>query len=256
MSDSLAYQDTRLTLFISKNLVAFTENVFREDEIEILTKHVVKDVDEKSVTVQNGSGEIVKIPMGMLIWAAGNTARPLTKDLQSQYKDIQKNRRGLEVNGLLQLKGGDDSIFVLGDAAATDAPPTAQVANQQGHYLANVFSQMAKIDAMEIKLGEAQKLPRSAETTAEIHRLEKKLHRLQASVKEFQYTSRGAMAYVGHERAIIQLPYGEMELSSGGVLTGLAWSSAYWSLLFGIRSRTSVALDWLKVRIFGRDLSV
>jgi NADH dehydrogenase FAD-containing subunit len=56
--------------------------------------------------------------------------------------------------------------------------------------------------------------------------LEKKLHRLQAALTPFHYTSRGAMAYIGHEKAIIQLPFSEMELSAGGVLTGLAVSAS------------------------------
>lgn len=208
----------------SKGLSDITAGVFRENEIQILTKHMVKDVDEISVTVQNGEGEIIKIPTGMLVWAAGNTARPLTRDLQSQLSEIQKNRRGLEVDEMLRLKGAPE-IFALGDAAATDCPPTAQVANQQGAYLANVFQQLARVDAIEAKLKAITlQQSKSSEVMAETHRLEKKLERLQSSIKAFKYTSKGAMAYIGHERAVLQVPFGEMELSSAGVLTGLAVS--------------------------------
>ena len=42
----------------SKGLVEFTEHVFEENEIKILTKHQVKDVDEKSVTVKDPNGNI------------------------------------------------------------------------------------------------------------------------------------------------------------------------------------------------------
>ena len=208
-----------------EKLANLTAGVFRENEIQILTQHTVKDVDEKCVTVKNKSGEKITIPMGMLVWAAGNAVRPLTRDLQGQFKDVQDSRRGLLVDGYLSMKGAKD-VFVIGDAAATDAPPTAQVANQQGRYLASHFAKLASVEAAEAKLTAATQQPKSAEATAEAHRLEKKLHRLQASLKPFQYTSRGAMAYIGHEQAIIQIPFGEMEVSSAGVLTGLAVSDA------------------------------
>lgn len=209
----------------SKSLVEYTENVFKEDEIQILTKHQVTNVDERSVSVKNASGEVINIPMGMLVWAAGNTARPLTRDLQGQFKDIQTNRRGLEVNEYLRLKGAEDSIFAIGDAAATDAPPTAQVANQQGRFLADVFNQLGRIDALKKNL-EQLKSSSSPESGEEIQRMEKKLQRLERSLKPFHYTNKGAMAYIGHEKAIIQLPFSSMEISSGGVLTGLAVSDS------------------------------
>lgn len=227
-----------------------------ENEIEILTKHVVKDADENSVTVQDPKGELIRIPTGMLIWAAGNTARPLTRDLQSQFKDVQNNRRGLLVDECLRLKGAEDSIFALGDAAATECPPTAQTANQQGHYLADVLESLARIDRIKTKLAKTAQQPETAEQLAEIHRLEKKLERTKASIRPFHYTNRGAMAYIGHDQAIADFSHGESSVSTGGFVTGLLWSSAYWSMLFGLRSRTSVALDWIKVRLFGRDLTM
>ncbi|UZJ54116.1 hypothetical protein CBS101457_003436 [Exobasidium rhododendri] len=240
----------------SNRLSGIAAGVFKDNEIEILTKHSVKDADETSVTVKNPEGKEVRIPIGMLVWAAGNTARPLTRDLQGQFKDIQDNRRGIMVDGFLRMKGASD-IFVIGDAAATDAPPTAQVANQQGHYLASVFQQLNRLDILDANLTnlEAQGLTTDGAIN-DVARAGKKLERSKASLKEFHYTNRGAMAYIGSERAVIEVPFGNTEFSSAGFLTGLAWSSAYWSMLFGIRSRTSVALDWLKVRLFGRDVTV
>jgi NADH:ubiquinone reductase (non-electrogenic) len=208
----------------SQKMVEFTKNVFKANEIEILTKHVVKDVDAKSVSIQNASGEIVTIPMGMLIWAAGNTARPLTRDLQGQYKDIQTNRRGIEVNPHLRMKG-DDSIFVLGDAAATDLPPSAQVASQQGKYLADIFNQLNRIDTLQEKLKEVKsKNDNSDEARLEISRVEKKLRRAEYSLKPFLYTNKGKMSYVGSNSAIIELPFSNTEFSAGGTLAGLAVS--------------------------------
>ncbi len=55
---------------------------------------MVKDVDDRNVLVKTPSGEDKKIPYGLLVWAAGNTARPLTRQLMNSLSDAQKNRRG------------------------------------------------------------------------------------------------------------------------------------------------------------------
>lgn len=240
----------------NKRLVEFTEHVFKEDAIEVLTKHMVQDADADSVTVKDPNGKLLRIPTGMLVWAAGNTARPLTRDLQSQLKDVQTERRGLVVDDFLRLKGAEDSVFAIGDAAATTCPPTAQVANQQGHYLAYVLESLARIDRIKKKLEATRAQPSSPEQMAEIHRLERKLDRTQTGLKPFHYTNRGAMAYIGNDRGIAEFAHGDSSVSTGGLLTGFLWSSAYWSMLFGLRSRTSVALDWIRVRLYGRDLSM
>lgn len=238
----------------AKNLVEYTEHVFKESEIEVLTKHIVKDAGRDSITVQDPNGKIFDIPTGMLIWAAGNTSRPLVRDVKDQLKDVQTERRGLLVDDFLRLRGAEQSVFALGDAAVTGAPPTAQTANQQGRYLATVLEDLARADVLEAKINELQKERPSADRDAEIRRMERKLERSHQAIKPFRFTNRGSMAYIGTEKAIVDLPYGGAHLSAGGFLTGLAWSSAYWSMLFGIRCRASVALDWLHVRVFGRSI--
>ena len=54
----------------------------------------------------------------------------------------------------MQVKGSNGSIFSIGDTTATSYAPTAQVASQEGAYLARVFSQMGKKDALERRLAE------------------------------------------------------------------------------------------------------
>ncbi len=46
------------------------------------------------------------------------------------------------------------------------------------------------------------------------------------------------------------------QFASGGVATFLFWRSAYLSTLFSLRNRTLVATDWLKVKLFGRCVSL
>lgn len=45
------------------------------------------------------------------------------------------------------------------------------------------------------------------------------------------------------------------DFASGGVAVAAFWYSAYWSMLFSLRNRALVATDWVKVSLFGRDVS-
>lgn len=237
----------------SQTLIKYTESTFKENSIELLTKHMVKDVDDRDVLVKTPSGDDKKIPYGLLVWAAGNTARPLTRQLMSALPETQKNRRGLEVDDHMRLKGAEDSIFALGDATATSFAPTAQAAQQQGAYLARVFNQMARLDILESKLEEAKKNRTS--TKSDIQGLERQVEKA-AKIRPFKYSHQGSLAYIGSEKAIADIPLlGNNQIASGGVVTFMFWRSAYVSMLFSLRNRSLVAVDWLKVSLFGRDVS-
>jgi NADH:ubiquinone reductase (non-electrogenic) len=58
--------------------------------------------------------------------------------------------------------------------------------------------------------------------------------------------------YIGSEKAIADLPFMSGNIASGGVTTYLFWRSAYLSTLFSLRNRTVIAMDWVKVKLFGR----
>jgi len=104
----------------------------------------------------------------MVVWAAGNTLRALTKDLIAQFPSAQTNRRGLTVDGHLRVSGADN-IFALGDCTATSYAPTAQVASQQGAYLAKFFNRLAKKENLA-----AEKQLLETTTVSEDHKAEVK----------------------------------------------------------------------------------
>jgi len=54
----------------SKELIAYTERTFKESEIEILTKTMVKKVNEKNVVLKGPDGVEREVPCGMVVWAA------------------------------------------------------------------------------------------------------------------------------------------------------------------------------------------
>ncbi|EAU86695.2 NADH dehydrogenase [Coprinopsis cinerea okayama7 len=241
----------------SRQLIDYTESTFKESKIDILTKTMVKEVKEKSVVLQMPDKSIKEVPCGLVVWAAGNKGRKITQDLMAKLPETQTNRRGLTVDDHLRLKGAD-GVFAIGDCTATSYAPTAQVASQQGAYLARVLHQLAKKDSIEQRLKKLEEI--QVEDPAEKEKLEKEAKLLQSQLakvkpRAFQYSHQGSLAYIGSERAIADLPFMNGNVATGGVATYLFWRSAYLSTLFSLRNRTLVATDWLKVRLFGRDVS-
>jgi len=73
--------------------------------------------------------------------------------------------------------------------------------------------------------------------------------------KPFQFLSLGIMTYIGEEKSMIQFEAGEQKIKLSGALTYLLWQSVYATKQVSFRSRVLVLFDWLKTRVFGRDLS-
>ncbi|KAG9010273.1 NADH:ubiquinone oxidoreductase [Tulasnella sp. 427] len=246
----------------SRELIQYTESTFKEQNIEVLTKTMVKEVKDKVVVVKNDRGEIEELPYGLLVWAAGNVSRGITRDLMAQLPQHQTNRRGLVVDDYLRLLGAND-VYAIGDCTATSYAPTAQVATQQGRYLARLLGQIAKKEALEKQLaelrGERDGLPEGPEgkvknNAQEIESVVKQLNKA-SKIRPFHYSHQGSLAYIGSDKAIADLPFFNGNFASGGVATFLFWRSAYVSSLFSLRNRTLVMSDWLKVKLFGRDVS-
>lgn len=117
----------------------------------------------------------------------------------------------------LRMAGANGSIFALGDCTATSYAPTAQVASQQGSYLARVFKQIAKRDALvaELQALESQG-SLDEEQKKQKESLSKQLEKSE-KVKPFKYSHQGSLAYIGSEKAIADLPF-----SAGNVRTCLS----------------------------------
>jgi hypothetical protein len=98
------------------------------------------------------------------------------------------------------MAGTDGTIFALGDCASTQYAPTAQVASQQGTYLARLFKQLAKRDELLEQI-EAVKFE-----GANTERLEKQLAKIE-NLRPFHYSHQGSLAYIGSEKAIADLEF-------------------------------------------------
>ncbi|KAI0464492.1 hypothetical protein LJB42_002107 [Komagataella kurtzmanii] len=233
-------------------LIEYTESIFEKQQLDLRVNTMVKKVDDKNVyaTVKKSGGdtENVTIPYGTLVWATGNGPRPLTKAVAAQIEEQKTARRGLLIGEHL-LVDGTDSVFALGDCTFTKNPPTAQVAHQEGIYLASHLAKLSKIDDLKHEIGQNT-------DPEQLVRLQRRLDRTQASILPFKYTHQGALAYIGSERAVADLVWGDWSnVSTGGSLTFLFWRSAYVSMMLGVRTKILVVSDWIKVKVFGRDCS-
>lgn len=91
---------------------------------------------------------------------------------------------------------GAPSIFALGDCTSTSYAPTAQVASQQGAYLARMFKLIAKRDALEDQIKplsiakDGERL--DDETTKRIETLNKKISKIR--LNPFAYSHQGSLA--------------------------------------------------------------
>ncbi|PSR76382.1 hypothetical protein PHLCEN_2v8478 [Hermanssonia centrifuga] len=238
----------------SKQLIDYTESTFKEAKIDILTKTMVKEIKEKAVVLQMPDKTIAEVPCGMVVWAAGNTLRQVTRDLMAKLPEQQTNRRGITVDESLRMKGAN-GIFAIGDCTATSYAPTAQVAAQEGSYLGRIFKQLAKRDALVEQLAEVKTLPDSeVEKKTKVETLESQIAKTE-KIRPFKYSHQGSLAYIGSDKAIADLPFFQSgNIATAGVATYLFWRSAYLSKLFSLRNRALVATDWIKVKVFGRSV--
>ncbi|KAI9183695.1 NADH:ubiquinone oxidoreductase [Blastocladiella emersonii ATCC 22665] len=216
----------------SREMIEYTEKSFADMNIEILNNTAVKEVREREIVVADltdKSGQKTVIPVGTVVWATGNTARPLIKDFMPKIAE-QTNRRGILVDEYLRVLGAPD-IWALGDCTATKFAPTAQVAAQQGTYLARQFNDMALT--------------------------ERTGNDILATCPPFTYKHRATLAYIGDDRGVsdVQLPFIGNMVSFSGYQSYLFWRSAYLSGLFTMRNKVLVSFDWAKEKIFGRDIS-
>lgn len=84
------------------------------------------------------SGDIIRY--GLLVWAAGNSTRPIVSRLLQSIGAPERTRK-LPVDSWLRVQGARN-IFALGDCAQMEEEPlpsTAQVAGQQGAFLGRML---------------------------------------------------------------------------------------------------------------------
>jgi NADH dehydrogenase FAD-containing subunit len=202
-------------------LAAYAQDHFRRSGLEVRTGEAVAAIEPDAVRMQGGE----VIPCGLAIWAAGNAPVPLIAQLG---EPLEHGR--LRVDACLRLPGRED-VYALGDCAVGDPPlpATAQVAQQQGKYLAR---------ELDRRLRERRRSRAGAPRPAGLDR-------------PFRFHSLGMLAYIGGRQALADLPW----VKWGGRGAWFFWRSVYLTKLVSFANKVKVLFDWFKARLFGRDLS-
>ena len=175
--------------------------------VTVITNYLVANYDGKTLTNKEGS----KIETATVLWAAGikgHVPEGITK-----VEPVRGNR--LPVNEWNELKPYED-IYAIGDVAAM---ATAEYPN--GHpQVAPVAIQMADNLAKNLQA----QLSGAKQST-------------------FQYKDKGAMATVGRNLAVVDVPKPKMHF--GGFAAWLVWMALHLMLILGVKNRLFVFLNWL-----------
>lgn len=263
-----------LSMF-DKSLSRYAMETMKSEGIDIKTSHHVQglrwgppgappphEMDPKRCLTLTTKEE-GEVGVGMCVWATGNAMtklvsqslgaidafptdsvhtmdtglNPSTAADQAQWEFKKVPKVGaLLVDGHLRVQLKNDAghtavlkdVFALGDNAMpeTGAPPaTAQATFQEAKWLA------ARLNNNDL-----------------------------AHTPPFSFRNLGTMAYIGSEKALMQIPHdntSQKYLPEGitGGMARLVWNAAYITMSISWRNKLRVAFRWTLNRLFGRDVS-
>lgn len=197
-----------------KTLAAMSEqssanslNYLQRLGVTVLTNSLLQDYDGKNVTLKDGTS----IPSALVIWAAGikgNIPGGIDPSLIARGNRIKVDEFNL-VQGL-------NNVFAIGDIAYMEEehfpnghPQVAPVAMQQATLLA--------ANLLNLRQGKL--------------------------AKPFHYKDKGAMATVGRNLAVVDVP--KPKLHFGGFFAWLIWMGLHLMLILGVKNKFFVFANWL-----------
>lgn len=226
-----------------KALQDYAHGLFKKREIDVRLGTAVIGVEDfvgdgylfspaKRALLSDGG----TLEFGTMVWSAGLAPRNFTEGLDDSFFERHPRNKRLLVDEFLRVKGHEGSIWAVGDAAINETgipmPQLAQVARQQGMYLANVFNGKQKEDE-----------------------------------KPFAFFSLGSMAFMGELKGIydgssagpLRDPNtqnsGWMPPALKGFAALLLWRFAYWGRQTSYVNKILIPMHWTKTFFFGRDTS-
>jgi len=256
----LQSQSTVLTQF-SAGLQSAAISALEGAGVNVRLSVRVSEVKSSSAIIKTAEGKVEEIAFGMCVWSAGLSSRPLTErlvkdggDAQARYQRSTGSRK-LAVDPWLRVVGSTD-VLALGDCSllfGAPLPATAQVAAQEGAYVARLLN-----DAAFVGQGGVFSRPPAAAPIPWLSALSKTPD-LGLPITPFHFLSLGLLAYVGDDRALTQFELGKsnrLRYEASGRFAFLLWKSVYVTKQVSFRNRVLILFDWLKTRVFGRDTSI
>ena len=222
----------------------------------------VKEVKEKTILLSDGR----EGPYGLAVWAGGNGPLPITLQLvdalgEAQAKEQDVARGRLAIDPWLRAIGGDGDILSFGDCSCItqgQLPATAQVASQQGEYLAQLFNKKYN---MSPQLTEEGIFPPPKVEDGTVTTISDAISSFSTGTSEyarpFQFLNLGILAYTGGGSALAQVEVvpEKNPLKGKGKIGNAIWRSVYLSKQVSWRNRLLVLNDWTRRRLFGRDIT-
>jgi NADH dehydrogenase FAD-containing subunit len=226
-----------------KALQEYAQGLFKKRDIDVRLGTAVIGVEDfvgedyrfspsKRAILSNGSS----LEFGLMVWSAGLAPRAFIENLDETVFKRHPRTKRLVVDEYLRVKGHEGSIWAMGDAAINETgipiPQLAQVARQQGIYLAKVFNGKLKEDEAP-----------------------------------FSFFSLGSMAFMGEWKGIydgssagpLRDPGEQMKRwvppAIKGFLALLLWRFAYWGRQTSVVNKILIPMHWMKTFVFGRDTS-
>ncbi len=182
-----------------------THHYLKELGCEIRLTSIVKDFDGSVVELGDGS----TIRSKTLIWSAG--IRGNMVDGFEPEIILPGNR--LKVDAFNRVEG-HDNVYAIGDIACMMSedlprghPQMAQPAIQQGENLAK--------NLIALKKGQA--------------------------LKPFKYKNLGAMATIGRNKAVVELP----KLQFGGFFAWFTWMFVHLKSILGVKNKFFIFVNWI-----------
>ena len=246
------------------SLRAYALQRFRREGVTVRAGVAVARVGPRGVILADGT----ELSAGLVVWSAGLAPRPLLGALDAaRFRKDRWGHLGTSDRLKAAAAGDDDSatvpaIWALGDCAAVAGgryAATAQVAEQQGEWLASTFNDAA---ADAGAFGAAPPSQAGLAAAIDVHRPR----------YAFSYHHRGSLAMLGSlagaadftavartggARGVADVALGPLRGATlRGAAAWLLWRSAYLTKLGRWRNRLQVPADWARAAVFGRDTTL
>jgi len=253
----------------------------RTKGVEVYLNTRVNEVTSKSATLSVKkfdpvTGELLKerdefdIPIGLSVWCAGTAPANFCQKLLENLPEEARHPSGrINVDGWMRPVMDDPALFgsimVLGDAAAQEKsywepellPSTAQVAGQQGAYVARMLSRnfnMTDPVPTLIPIDENKNDDNEDDVFYDPALYNWLRFRGLEKSPPFTFLNLGLLAYVGGNEALTQVQIGDKKVvSKAGSVGFFLWRSVYLVKQVATRNRVLVTFDWIKSAMFGRD---
>jgi len=164
--------------------------------------------------------------------------------------EAEFNKADRNKDGVLELHEFKAALTAI-DRTLKILPATAQVAAQEGKYLAKQFNQHPIPDGMQ-------------DGGSLVATLRKQYNAVKYpnGIEPFKYNHMGSLAYIGGDHATADMNgamSNVLEKLGLSVATGkgvfLLWRSFYLSESFTTRTKLLLLMDWIRCKSFGRDIS-